>query len=85
MDRGASALDCAIEWCLRRPQRIAFEEYVQAVQESTERVRRLTQAIEQELLHWRWQPLVAALQACRGIQLIHAARIVAELGDAVAL
>lgn len=62
-------------------QRIAFEEYVQAVQESTERVRRLTQCIEQELVHWRWRPLVAALQACRGIQLIHAARIVAELGD----
>ena len=42
---------------------------------------RLTQAIEQELAHWRWQPVVAALQACRGIQLIHAARIIAELGD----
>ena len=65
----------------RSAQRLAFEEYVLAVQESTERVHRLTQAIEQELLHWRWQPLVAALQACRGIQLIHAARIVAELGD----
>jgi transposase len=44
-------------------------------------VERLTQAIEQELIDWRWQPVVAALQACRGIQLIHAARIVAELGD----
>jgi transposase len=62
-------------------QRIAFEEYVQAVSEATERVARLTRAIEQELVHWRWQPVVAALQACRGIQLIHAARIVAELGD----
>jgi transposase len=65
----------------RPAQRIAFEEYVQAVKESTERVARLTGSIEQELLHWRWQPVVAALQACRGIQLIHAARIVAELGD----
>ena len=63
------------------PQRIAFEEYVGAVEEATERVQRLTQAIEQELAHWRWQPVVAALQACRGIQLIHAVRIVAELGD----
>ena len=51
-------------------QRIAFEEYVQAVAESTERVHRLTQSIEGELEGWRWQPLVAALQACRGIQLI---------------
>jgi transposase len=62
-------------------QRIAFEEYVQAVSESTERVERFTRAIEQELSGWRWQPVVAALQACRGIQLIHAVRIVAELGD----
>ena len=62
-------------------QRIAFEEYVQAVTEATERVQRFTQAIEQELAHWRWQSVVCALQACRGIQLIHAVRIVAELGD----
>jgi transposase len=62
-------------------QRIAFEEYVQAVVETTERVQRLTQAIEQQLPQWRWRPVVEALQACRGIQLIHAVRIVAELGD----
>ena len=62
-------------------QRIAFEEYVLAVAESTARVGRLTQSIEAQLADWRWQPLVVALQACRGIQLIHAVRIVAELGD----
>lgn len=62
-------------------QRIAFEEYVQTVREATERVQRLTQSLEQQLAHWRWRPVVSALQACRGIQLIHAVRIVAELGD----
>ena len=62
-------------------QRIAFEEYVSAVHESTERVARLTTAIEQELRQWRWQPVVAALQAFRGIQRLHAVRIIAELGD----
>lgn len=62
-------------------QRIAFEEYVQAVNEATERVQRLTQAIAQEVLHWRWRPVLDALQACRGIQLIHAVRLIAELGD----
>ena len=67
---------------LPRPaQRIAFEEYVQTVSEATERVQRLTQSIERELAQWRWQPVVSALQACRGIQIIHAVRIVAELGD----
>jgi transposase len=29
----------------------------------------------------RWRPVVVALQACRGIQLIHAVLIVADLGD----
>ena len=62
-------------------QRIAFEEYVLGVQEASECVARLTQAIEQQLLSWRWRELVRVLQACRGIQLIHAVRIVAELGD----
>ena len=67
---------------LRLPQpaqRLAFEEYVQTVEEASARVQRLTQCIEQELATWRWRPVVDALQACRGIQLIHAARIVAEL------
>jgi hypothetical protein len=54
---------------------------VQAVGEATERVQRLSQCIEQELAQWRWRSVVSALQACRGIQLIHAVRIVAELGD----
>jgi len=62
-------------------QRLAFEEYVQAVEEATVRVERLTGYIAQEVAQWRWQPVVHALQACRGIQLIHAVRIVAELGD----
>ena len=62
-------------------QRLAFEEYVQTVEEASVRVQRLGQCIEQELATWRWRPVVAALQACRGIQLIHAVRIVAELGD----
>ena len=65
----------------RAAQRIAFEEYVQAVSESSERVQRLTRAMEQQLEQWRWRPVVNALQACRGIQLIHAMRMVAELGD----
>jgi len=69
---------------LRLPQsaqRLAFEEYVQAVEEASARVQRLTQCIEQELVTWRWHSVAAALQACRGIQLIHGVRIVAELGD----
>jgi len=62
-------------------QQIAFEEYVQAVQEANARVMRLGASIQAQLEPWRWQPLVQALQALRGISVIHAARIVAELGD----
>ena len=62
-------------------QQIAFEEYVQAVEEASARVERLGAAIQAELVHWRWRPVVEALQAFRGIQAIHAVRIVAELGD----
>ena len=62
-------------------QRLAFEEYVQAVEEATARVERLTGYLTQEVAQWRWVSVVNALQACRGIQLLHAMRIVAELGD----
>lgn len=62
-------------------QQIAFEEYVQAVHEAGERLERLAKAIAAELEHWRWRPVVEALQALRGVSAIHAVRIVAELGD----
>jgi transposase len=62
-------------------QQIAFEEYVQAVQEAGERLERLAASITAELQHWRWRPVVQALQALRGIQVIHAVRLLAEIGD----
>jgi transposase len=62
-------------------QQIAFEEYVQAVQEATERLERFAKAIAAELEHWRWRPVVEALQALRGVSATHAVRIIVELGD----
>jgi transposase len=62
-------------------QQIAFEEYVTAIEEAGARLERLAQAIGAQLEHWRWRPLVCALQALRGISAIHAVRMVAELGD----
>ena len=62
-------------------QQIAFEEYVQACEECERRVERFEQAILAQLEHWRWRPAVHELQALRGISALHAARIVAELGD----
>ncbi len=62
-------------------QQIAFQEYVTAIDEAAERVARLTNQIEELLPSWRMSPVVSALQAMRGIALITAVCMVAEVGD----
>jgi transposase len=62
-------------------QDIAFAEYRQAVGEGEARVERLTQALRQQVEGWRMQPLVGAIMTLRGLELIAASTIVAELGD----
>jgi transposase len=62
-------------------QDIAFAEYRQAVGEGEARVQRLTQALRQQVEGWRMQPLVGAIMTLRGLELIAASTIVAELGD----
>jgi hypothetical protein len=66
-------------------QQIAFEEYMQTVEETGARVLRLGASIQGQLEPWRWRPLVEALQGLRGISVIHAVRIVAELRRSHAL
>ena len=46
-----------------------------------ERVQRLSQALQESIRGWRFEPVVAALQALRGIDLINAVCLVAEIGD----
>ena len=62
-------------------QDIAFAEYRQAVGEGEARVERLTLALTQQLKDWRMQPLVSGIMTLRGLDLIAASTIVAELGD----
>ena len=62
-------------------QQIAFEEYVDAVNVAGGRVERLTQSIERGVDGWRFAPVVHQLQALRGVQFVHAATILCELGD----
>ena len=62
-------------------QQIAFQEYLHAVSESQARIGRLEQHLRELLVDWPLAPLVAALQALRGVQLIAAITLVAEIQD----
>lgn len=62
-------------------QQIVFQEYVNAINETTDRVQRFTQQMGVLVDSWRMSPVVNALQALRGVSLITAATLIAELGD----
>ena len=56
-------------------------DYVRAVEEAGARVERLDKDIAELVGSWSMKPLVVALQGLRGIKLLSAVVIVAELGD----
>jgi transposase len=60
---------------------IVLEDYVQAVEAAQARRDRLTAQIEAMLPDWTLAPVVAALQTMRGMALVNAATLIAELGD----
>lgn len=60
---------------------IVLQEMVEAVRLAKERVERLEQTIVEFLPHWSLAPLVRALQALRGIDLVVAVTFVTEVGD----
>ena len=62
-------------------QQIAFQEYLHMITEATARIARLEQARRDALPTWQLLPLVQALQSLRGVQLIAAMTLVAELQD----
>jgi transposase len=62
-------------------QKIALQEYIEAANECTGRVARLSEQIRLAVEEWRMAPMVKALQALRGVSLICATVTVAELGD----
>jgi len=62
-------------------QQIAFVEYRNAVKDSHERLERLTQALRDQAAQWRMQTLVRALMCLRGLDVIGATCLLAELGD----
>lgn len=62
-------------------QQIAFQEYLHSITESATRIARLEQALREQLPGWGLRPVVQALMAMRGMQLIAAMTLVAELQD----
>ncbi len=62
-------------------QRLALEELLLAVRQAGERMRRLEQAIGEAVPAWSLAGLVTALMALRGIDLIAASTLLAEIGD----
>lgn len=62
-------------------QQLAFQEYLHAISEAGARIQRLEQALRDLLPQWTLAPVVAALQALRGVQLIAAITLTAEIQD----
>jgi transposase len=62
-------------------QQIGFQEYLHSITETTARIHRLEQAMRDALADWTLRPVVQALMSMRGVQLIAAMTLVAELQD----
>jgi len=62
-------------------QTYVLSEALVALEECEQRVQRLTERIRELLPSWRLQPVVAALQGLRGVAMITAVEMIAEVGD----
>jgi len=63
------------------PAQMAFTEYQLQVEAADQRVDRLTVALGASIEGWRFEALVLALRALRGIDMVSAVGLVAEIGD----
>ncbi len=62
-------------------QQVVFQEYVDTVTEAAFRMQRLVDEIHHHVPLWRLYPVVQALMAMRGVRMIVAVTVIAELGD----
>jgi len=62
-------------------QQFTLQEYVDTVRSCSQRVERITEKISLLVGQWRFGPVVEALQALRGVCLVVAATVIAEIGD----
>jgi transposase len=64
-----------------KAQQDVMDDYREAVELATARVARLTARLAERVATWELAPLVTALQALRGVALVTAATLVAEVED----
>jgi transposase len=62
-------------------QQFVFQEMVNVISEAGQRLERYAAQIPSVVANWRCEPVVRALMSLRGIALLNAAVLVAELGD----
>lgn len=62
-------------------QQIVFQEYVDTVKQMKERVAEMEQEMRHAMEGWSLAPVVTGLMALRGVDIITAMTVVAELGD----
>ena len=68
--------------CFEQPiHHIVLEDHIATIEAATDRRDRLTMQIEIMLPDWSLAPVVLALQSLRGMALVTAATMIAELGD----
>lgn len=60
---------------------VILQEYIDAIADAEQRRDRLTAQIERRLPEWSLAPVVAALQAMRGVAFVTAVTLAAEVGD----
>ena len=62
-------------------QQFVFQEMINTITEAGERLERYDTQLPRVLAGWRWEPVVRALMGFRGLALLNAITLVAELGD----
>jgi len=62
-------------------QQIVLQEMIQTINERMRRLARLDDELAHQVKSWRYYPVVQAFQAMRGVRLLVATGVVAELGD----
>ncbi len=62
-------------------QQICLDEYVEAIRQASARVQRLEAQVRELVSEWSLGPVVSAMTAHRGVSLVVASTVCAELGD----